>query len=258
MKPLITFDFWDTLFLDDSDEPKRKAAGLPSKHDARRHLVHTYLENNLASSSFTFSAVEAAYNQADAEFRVQWKEKWTTWTVATRLGRVFDHLGVKPEGSSWDELVLAHEQMEYQVPPDILPGVDIMLKELSATFTLGIISDTIFSPGRTLKLLLKDNGLLSFFKVFVFSDERSYCKPDPRVFQDAAKEAGVPIQALIHIGDREHNDVLGPLKVGARAILTTVAQTPLTLNSLKDHGTKAQAVCHHYRELPKILKELNP
>jgi FMN phosphatase YigB (HAD superfamily) len=35
----ITFDLWDTLIDDDSDEAKRKAQGLRSKYDERRHLV---------------------------------------------------------------------------------------------------------------------------------------------------------------------------------------------------------------------------
>ena len=34
----ITFDFWDTIAVDDSDEPKRAALGLPTKADARVQL----------------------------------------------------------------------------------------------------------------------------------------------------------------------------------------------------------------------------
>ena len=32
----ITFDLWDTVFIDDSDEPKRKKAGRPTKSVERR------------------------------------------------------------------------------------------------------------------------------------------------------------------------------------------------------------------------------
>ena len=35
----VTFDLWDTMIRDDSDEPKRAALGLRSKRDERRHLV---------------------------------------------------------------------------------------------------------------------------------------------------------------------------------------------------------------------------
>ena len=35
----ITFDLWDTLVVDDSDEAKRAEHGLRSKFDERRHLL---------------------------------------------------------------------------------------------------------------------------------------------------------------------------------------------------------------------------
>ncbi len=34
----LTFDFWDTIAIDDSDELKRAQLGLPSKADARIEL----------------------------------------------------------------------------------------------------------------------------------------------------------------------------------------------------------------------------
>ena len=36
----ITFDLWDTVLIDDSDEPKRAKAGCPTKLFERRELVH--------------------------------------------------------------------------------------------------------------------------------------------------------------------------------------------------------------------------
>ena len=41
----ITFDFWDTIVDDDTDEPKRAAQGLQSKADAR---VSTFVDEVLA------------------------------------------------------------------------------------------------------------------------------------------------------------------------------------------------------------------
>ena len=39
----VTFDLWDCIFIDDSDEPKRAAAGEKPKPEARRDLLHTFL-----------------------------------------------------------------------------------------------------------------------------------------------------------------------------------------------------------------------
>ena len=35
----VTFDLWDTVIHDDSDEPKRAAQGLRSKKEERRFLL---------------------------------------------------------------------------------------------------------------------------------------------------------------------------------------------------------------------------
>ena len=40
---VISFDLWDTVLADDSDEPKRRQLRLPSKPVERRDLVHGFL-----------------------------------------------------------------------------------------------------------------------------------------------------------------------------------------------------------------------
>ena len=35
----VTFDLWDTVFDDESDEPKRAALGLESKAETRHRLL---------------------------------------------------------------------------------------------------------------------------------------------------------------------------------------------------------------------------
>ena len=66
-KPIktVSFDLWDTVFIDDSDEPKRKAAGLPSKLIQRRILMHQYLERHAAA------VAERLPTQGDVSARVR-------------------------------------------------------------------------------------------------------------------------------------------------------------------------------------------
>ncbi len=56
---------------------------------------------------------------------------------------------------------------------------------------------------------------------------------------------------LVHVGDRESNDVDGPHAVGARAILVTVVKDRRTGPS------RAEAVCENYDELPRLLEAQN-
>jgi len=61
----VTFDLWNCLFVDDSDEPKRAAAGLPPKPVTRRALVHEALNRHAPIARET---VDLAYNVTDAAF----------------------------------------------------------------------------------------------------------------------------------------------------------------------------------------------
>ena len=93
----ITFDLWDTVIHDGSDEPKRAAAGLPPKREARRALVRDALA---ATSPVAAEVVDAAYDVADAAFSKVWHEQHITWSVAERLSVLLGGLG-------WELLSLA-------------------------------------------------------------------------------------------------------------------------------------------------------
>jgi FMN phosphatase YigB (HAD superfamily) len=244
----VTFDLWDCLFKDDTDEPKRAAAGRPPKPVARRELVHAYLNRH---EPIARERVDLAYDVTDAAFRKVWHDQFVTWSVAERLNVLLSGLGRSLPGGEFAELVRLHEEMELEFRPDPAPGALDALKAIHGKYPLVILSDAIFSPGRCLRELLAGEGMLEYFDHFVFSDEAGCSKPAPRVFDAAAKAAGCGVADLVHIGDRPHNDIGGPHAVGARGILLTV---------VKDRGSAssdADAICDDYSKLPAILTALD-
>lgn len=244
----ITFDLWDTVFVDDSDEPKRAAQGLPPKAVERRRLVHQFLRRH---EPIPKELVEVAYNTVDAAFRQVWYGQNVTWTVRQRLSVLLKGLKRDLPTAELDELVRLHEEMELEVRPDLAPDVAEALGRLEGQYQMGVVSDAIFSPGRALRRLLADYGILKFFRAFVFSDEIGCAKPNPAAFEAAAKTLGVKTCEIAHVGDRESKDIAGPHAVGARAVLCTV---------VKDRGsdnTKADAICNDFADLPVILEKLN-
>lgn len=243
----ITFDLWDTIIHDDSDEPKRKAAGKPPKKEERRRLVHGYLERHAPISR---EFVDRAYDTADAAFTKVWKEHHITWTVRERLEIVLKGLKRSLPDIELAELIRLHEEMEMDIRPDIIPGVKEALQQLRTRYRLGVISDAIFTPGRALRQILSDAGLLGLFDVFVFSDEAGRSKPDPSVFLAAASALGAKPKELVHIGDREQNDIEGPHQIGASAVLCTA------VIDRRSEGTKADAVFSDYRDLPGVIETL--
>ena len=86
----VTFDLWDTVIHDDSDEPKRAAQGLRSKKEERRYLLWDALNNDVP---ITQEEVWLACNTVDAAFNHVWHTQFVTWGVRERLPIVIDGLG---------------------------------------------------------------------------------------------------------------------------------------------------------------------
>jgi putative hydrolase of the HAD superfamily len=244
----ITFDLWDTVFVNDSDEPKRAAQGLAPKPVERRNLTQTFLERHEPISR---DLIDLAYDTVDAAFQQVWYGQNVTWTVRERLLVLLKGLGRYLPETEFNELIRLHEDMELIVRPNLAAGVADVLGTLHGKYRMGVISDTIFSPGRALRQLLADYDILQFFDALVFSDEIGCAKPNPTVFETAAKTLDVQLSEIVHIGDREQKDVEGPYAVGAHSILCTV---------VKDRGsqnTKADAICSKFQDLPIILEDMN-
>ena len=243
----ITFDLWDTVFIDNSDEPKRKAAGRLTKKEERRSLVLEFASKHKGVSK---ELVDSIYDTADAAFSKVWHDQFVTWKVVERMEIIFKGLGVNLSPGEMNSIVKLHEEMELEFRPDFIEGVGEAIEVLHKSYRLGVISDAIFSPGRVLRELLKGEGLLQYLNHFVFSDEIGNSKPQPIVFESTCNKFGIEPKELVHIGDREHNDILGPKNIGANALLCTAAI------DRDSENTKAHAVFSDYKDLPSIIQSL--
>jgi len=251
----ITFDFWDTLAIDDSDEPKRARLGLPKKNEAREQLFAHHITSTHPDIAWE-RAIEA-YRWSNERFRADWHQDQRTPGVTTRLYYAFEHLGLAPKPGQYsrlvhevDVLVRDIEEMEIRIPPDFVQGLHPTIPFLAEHYRLGIISDTIHTHGRGLRHLLQQQGILRYFSYFIFSDEVGASKPSLEVFRRASWGLGYGPAQVVHVGDRESNDVDGPLAVGMKAILFTGAI---------DRGsaqTRAHAICRTFSELPRIVGRL--
>lgn len=243
----ITFDLWDTIVHDDSDEPKRKAKGLRSKKEERRHLLWDALNRQ---APIPYETVKLAYDVGDAAFNRVWHDQHVTWTIGERLQTILKGLGRTLSETEMRKVVAAHEGMEIEIRPDLIPGIAEALAELHGRYKTCIVSDAIVSPGRCLKRLLESYGLAAHFDGFAFSDEVGHSKPHRSMFEAAARQMGLPLEAIVHIGDRDHNDVKGPQALGMKAILFTA-----TRPADKDR-TSADAICERHGDLAAIVDRL--
>ena len=244
----ITFDLWDTLVIDDSDEAKRAEQGLRSKFDERRHLLWEALNT---TEPIGLETVRLAYNVGDAAFNKVWKEQHITWHIAERLRVILNGLGRELPDEIFNAVVRAHEEMEVDIPPDAMPDAVPVLERLARRYKLCIVSDAIVSPGSCLRRLLENHGLAKFFNGFAFSDEVGHSKPHRSMFESAAGQLGVEISEMLHIGDRDHNDVKGPQQLGMKAILFTASR------DVDKTNTSADAICESFDKLEAAIDRLN-
>ncbi|MBC8270112.1 MAG: HAD family hydrolase [Rhodospirillaceae bacterium] len=243
----VTFDLWDTIVDDNSDEEKRKELGLRSKKEERRYQVWEALNK---IEPIDLEAVQLAYDTAEAGFIVVWKECHINWTIDQRLRVVLNGLGREVPNDVLKDLVDKHGRMEVDVPPNAIDGIKEALAKLSTHYQLAIVSDAIVTPGAGLRDLLEHHGLKKFFSSFSFSDEVGRSKPHRSMFDKVASDLGIDVSEIVHIGDRDHNDVKGPHAIGAKAVLFTATRPD-------DRDiTTADAICDSHHHLAAIIDGL--
>ena len=243
----VSFDVWDTLVDDDSDEAKRQARGLRSKADERRFLLYQALNRHEPISE---DKVNAAFDATDAAFNEAWKGHFITWTVADRLARSMAELDRTLPDEDLAKLVEDLGRMEVDIPPDPIDGVAGALQALSERYKLCIVSDAVFTPGDDLRRMMDNHGLKKFFQGFAFSDEVGHSKPHTDMFHSAARQVGVEVREMVHVGDRDHNDIKGSQALGMKAVLFTA-----TRDTDKD-TTTADAICERFADLPGVIEGL--
>jgi len=246
----VTFDLWDTVFDDESDEPRRVAEGLESKPETRHRLLLDALQRHHDVSR---AEVDLAYGVANAAFYKVWQEASITWTNIERLQVLLKGMGKPLPDDELVALSAAMERLEVDMPPDILPGVKDAIRDLASRYRLCVVSDTIVTPGTGLRDMLAHHDLAQYFDGFAFSDEVGRSKPHAAMFEAAQRQMDVPFDEMVHIGDRDNKDIKGAQALGMKAILYTAKR------DVDRYTTSADAVCLTHEDLPGIIDALgNP
>ncbi len=80
-------------------------------------------------------------------------------------------------------------------------------------------------------------GLGAHFRASLSAREFGVGKPDPRIFHAAAAAAGVPPEAVLHVGDDAHLDAVGALGAGLQAAWLNRPGAPWEHAPLHPHTT---------------------
>lgn len=198
----VTFDFGQTLVDLDHDLLARRVAEVGADLDPRRSAVET-------------PRAWEAYNEAKRA-GLHGEQAWRTFMRAL-LERAGVSRGSERPSLLADQLSawLWREQPHKNLWRKPIPGMFELAAELRASgIPLAIVSN---SEGKLAELLV-ELGLRQLFGCVADSGALGFEKPDPRIFEWAARRLGVHTAEIVHVGDAWEADVRGALGVGARAV----------------------------------------
>jgi putative hydrolase of the HAD superfamily len=203
----VTFDCWCTLLVE-RDWSVAHALRVDALAEAVKRAGG---ESDRAELSGVF---DAAWNRHIA--------RWTRGISSGAAEIARDALGIldlSEESADFAALVASWQEASHSGAVEAVEGTHAHLAFLSrAGLRLGVICDTGLTPGRVVRRLLHNAGLLAYFDVCVFSDEVGVPKPDPRIFHAALEALAADACHAAHVGDLLRTDVAGARGVGMASI----------------------------------------
>jgi putative hydrolase of the HAD superfamily len=233
----ISIDFWNTLVVASANGRERQARRLDRLSTVCESMDRPRSRDRIL----------AAYRLAQDRFTGTWLGERRTPPADRFVHWIWESLDVPVEGEEHDRTVDCFRNVLLEHPPELAPGAADTLRLLVPRFPIVIISDTMLSPGSTIRLLLDRLGLLDHFAGFVFSDESGFAKPDPRAFEAAALAADTTTRHLMHVGDLRPTDVAGALATGATAVLFT------GIHLDQSEGPEPDMELHAWADLPPLV-----
>lgn len=212
--------------------------------DANGTLIHSPRLGDIYAEVLTRHGVRIGGEEALRLVRRVWEE----FSLARRTGE--DRFAVHPGGARgwWYQFIdrVCLHAGQGLVSPfakaelfgrfataeawEVYEEVPQVLAELDA---LGLRRIVLSNWDDRLPLLLERLGLAGFFESVIFSAQAGSEKPFPAIFHRAVERLGLPPERILHVGDREQEDVEGARAVGMQALQITRGSRDSALPDLR-------------------------
>ncbi len=239
-KAMVTIDFWNTLVKAETGGGARREMRI----NALREVADRY-DKELSPED-----IDEAKKLASEEFDEIWFNEQRTPTSTELVRTILSHLDLSTTDREKEYLVEQFEESLWVGPPQLADDAGQVISELASRYAIGLISDTMYSPGRVLRKYLEKRGLIDYFDGFVFSDETGYSKPNPKAFSQLLEQSGSSPEYSWHIGDLLMTDIKGAKQSGMNAILFSEFSSP---DLHKDVTEEPDHICRSWLEIQKIL-----
>lgn len=137
---------------------------------------------------------------------------------------------------------------------------------VAAVRFLGLRTAVLSNADSRMRSVLDGHGLTPLFDAILLSEETGRTKPDPSAFTSAARELGVPVSGLVHVGDSVKEDAEGARDAGATGLIVgagapdhclaaaRLLDVPLAVRALLTQG---KASGRFSRTVTNLLAELS-
>lgn len=137
---------------------------------------------------------------------------------------------------------------------------------VTAVRFLGLKTAVLSNADSRMRPVLEGHGLLPLFDAVLLSEETGRTKPEPGAFVGAARELGVPVSALVHVGDSVKEDAEAARDAGATGLVVgagaperclasaRLLDVPLTVRALVTQGRSGGRFS---RTVTNLLAELS-
>ncbi len=168
-------------------------------------------------------------------------ELWTRW-----LAPEFPEDRIAPLGR---ELTYQYRQsMGLRVMVE--NGKEVVTELHRRGYTLGLISNVITS--QEIPDWLEEDGLAQYFKSVVLSSVMGIRKPDPEIYLEAARRAGVEPAKCVYVGDNLKRDVSGTRNAGFGMVIIMISPEELAQEEINEEN-RPDAIIHQFNELLQLF-----
>jgi putative hydrolase of the HAD superfamily len=129
-------------------------------------------------------------------------------------------------------------------------GKEVVVELHRRGYILGIISNLISS--REIPDWMDADGFTPYFKSVVLSSVFGKRKPDPAIYFEAARIAGVDPSRCVYVGDNLKRDVTGARAAGFGMVVIMISPEDLAEETITDEN-RPDVIIHEFKELLDIF-----
>ena len=195
MIKLICFDFWDTIY-------KNQQRALKNNHIY--NLVYNAFDKQIAVEQIKIVFDSFKKNQ-----------KVMQYSNLDKISAIENKFNIYLSDNIKTNLNSNISNTILKYLPRLYKGVSDFLKFCkSKNYKITLVSNTNFSYGSSMRIVMKNDNILNYFDKLYFSDETKIRKPNPKAFLNICKDFSIKPNECLFIGDSETRDIVGAKSQG--------------------------------------------